>query len=256
MSSVSLKNTKQELLTAYEALERETKRESETSPKVPTTALKTSSGHFQKAIETLVAIKSPIDDAIAALEQQRERQSHDETEATARLEQFSADMRRAKEELDYDLKRWKQEKLDELETELSGKRKVHEDRIVIEQKSLEERQEALEKEEIDLRDLRKRVELFPKELEKSVQDAVDIARAEEQGKARVARDLLEKQVDGERAIAKLKIENLEKTVKEQADEVRALKSQLEQATRQVKDIAVSVIDSRRPVVESKTPPQV
>ncbi|MEK7525287.1 MAG: hypothetical protein AAB548_02850, partial [Patescibacteria group bacterium] len=58
--------------------------------------------------------------------------------------------------------------------------------------------------------------------------------------------LNEKQIEGERALAKLKIENLEKIAKEQADEVRQLKSQLEHATSQVKEIAVSVIDSNRP----------
>lgn len=256
MPMVSLKNTKQELLAAYEALEREIKKESVTSPKAPSAVLKTSTGHFQKAIETLVSIKSPIDDAILMLEQQRQRQAHDEEQATTGLERFNEEMKRAKEEFDYDLKRRRQEKLDNLEMELSGKRKEHDERVAAEQKSLKEREETLTKQEAELHELRKHVELFPKELEKSVEDSVSSVRAEEQARAKTARDLMDKQVEGERAIAKLEIDNLKKNVKEQSDEIRALKSQLEQATRQVKDIAVSVIDSRRSVVESKTASQV
>ena len=86
-----------------------------------------------------------------------------------------------------------------------------------------------------------------KELEKAVKQAVGTAQSEEQARAKVAKDLLEKQVEGEKAVSQLKVQNFEKLVKDQTEEIKALKSQLEQATRQVKEIAVSVIDSRRPV---------
>lgn len=109
------------------------------------------------------------------------------------------------------------------------------------------RQAEIETQEQELKQLRKQVEEFPAQLEKTLKQAVDSARAEEQAKAKVAKDLMEKQVEGEKAVAKLKIETLEKTAKDQAEEIRMLKSQLERATAQIKDIAVSVIDSKRPI---------
>ncbi|KKS31276.1 MAG: hypothetical protein UU93_C0019G0011 [Candidatus Amesbacteria bacterium GW2011_GWA2_42_12] len=247
MQTVSVKNTKQELLDAYEALVREAKEKDSTSPKLPTTTIKTSAGNFQKAVETLIVVKSAIDDAVSSLEKQKLAQISDEEQAQLELSRFREDMKRTREELDYELKRLRQEKTDELETELATRQRQHETRLIEENETFRHRQEMLEVQEDELEQLRRKATLFPKELEKTVQDMTNTTRVEEQNKAKVVRDLMEKQVEGERALAKLKIENLEKTTKEQAEEIRQLRSQLERATSQVKDIAVSVIDSNRPV---------
>lgn len=246
MQAVSVKNTKQELLDAYEALVREAKEKDVTSPKLPTATIKTSTGNFQKAVETLIIIKSAIDNAVSSLEKQKLAQIDDEEQARLELSRFHEDMKRTRAELDYELKRRRQEKTDELETELAAHQRQHETRLTEENEAIRRRQEMLKVQEDELEQLRKKTALFPKELEKTVQDAIDATRVEEQNKAKVARDLIEKQVEGERALAKLRIENLEKTAKEQAEEIRQLKTQLERATSQVKDIAVSVIDSNRP----------
>ena len=246
MQTISVKNTKPEILAAYENLVRETKEKNSTSPRLPTATVKTSTGNFQKAIETLITVKSAIDGAVSTLEQQKQTQLTDEEQARLELSRFHEDTKRAREELDYELKRRRQEKTDELETELAARKRRHETELAESNETLKRREEALKEQETELLELRQKTALFPKELEKNVQDAAGAARIEEQNKAKVAHDLNEKQIEGERALAKLKIENLEKIAKEQADEVRQLKSQLEHATSQVKEIAVSVIDSNRP----------
>ena len=247
MQTVSVKNTKQELLDAYEALVREAKEKDSTSPKLPTASIKTSAGNFQKAVETLIVVKSAIDDAVSSLEKQKLTQINDEEQAQLELSRFHEDMKRTREEFDYELKRRRQGKTDELETELTARQRLHETRLTEENETIRHRQETLEAQEDELEQLRKKTAIFPKELEKTVQDVINTTRVEEQNKAKVAHDLMEKQVEGERALAKLKIENLEKTAKDQAEEIRQLRTQLERATSQVKDIAVSVIDSNRPV---------
>lgn len=251
MKAISPTSTKAEILQAYQDLKAKLDAGT-TAPEVPSTSLKTATNEISQSITTLVNVKSSLDDAVTKLEKQRQSQLDDEQTAQEELEHFRTEMKRAKQELDYELKRTRQEKLDQLDVELTLKRRSHDETLDQERRTLQEKREDLEKQETELKQLRKQVADFPTELEKQIKNAVDAARSEEQAKAKVARDLFEKQVDGERAIAKLKVETLEKIVKDQAEKIRTLESQLDQATRQVKDIAVSVIDSRRPVsVEAK-----
>lgn len=98
----------------------------------------------------------------------------------------------------------------------------------------------------ELNDLRKRVAAVPAETEKAVKDAVAKAVSETQSDAAVKAQFAKQQSDAERALDSAKIDALEATAKAQSQEIAALKKQLDEATRQVKDIAVSVIESKRP----------
>lgn len=234
-------------MAAYEESVKQINARTEAVPSVPTAAVKSSVSFLQSGVDTLLKLKSAIDDAVSALEQQRQSQIGQEEQLRQQLQQFHQDLKRAKDEQEYELKQSRRQKLDELNVELIAKKREHEDKIAQEKQALAGRQAEIEKQEQEFKQLRKQAEEFPAQLEKSLKQSVDSARAEEQTKAKVVRDLLEKQVEGEKAIAKLKIDTLEKTAKDQADEMRMLKSQLERATAQIKDIAVSVIDSKRPI---------
>lgn len=252
MKAISPTSTKTDILQAYQELK--AKLDAGTSsPEVPTTSLKTATNAITQSITTLVNLKTSVDDAVAKLEKQRQSQLEDEQRAQEELERFRTEMKRAKQELDYELKRTRQEKLDQLEVDLTAQRRTHDETLDQERRTLQEKREELERQETELKQLRKQVAEFPAELDKQLKHAVDIARSEEQTRAKVARDLMEKQVDGERAIAKLKVETLERTVKDQTEKIRGLEAQLEQATRQVKDIAVSVIESKRPMMSTAQP---
>ena len=246
MKKIGPTSTKAEIWEGYQELLKQTET-GETEPTVPTKSLKTATGSLQNAVATLVSVKTSIDEAVAKLEQQRQTQLEDEQKAQDELRKFQEDMKRAKQELDYELKRTRQEKLDELEVELKTKRRIHEEAVSQEKQALQLKKEELSSWEKEFNKLKKQAEDFPVQLEKAVKQAVEAARSEEQQQAKVARDLTEKQVEGEKAVAALKIQTLEKAAKDQTEEIKALKSQLEQATRQVKDIAVSVIDSKRPI---------
>ena len=246
MKKIGPTSTKTEIWEAYQEVLKQAET-GETAPSAPTKSLRTATGSLQNAVATLVSVKTAIDEGINKLEQQRQQQLEDEQKAQDELRKFQEDMKRAKQELDYDLKRTRQQKVDELEVELKTKRRAHEETISQEKQALQLKKEELSSWEKEFNRLKKLVEEFPAQLDKAVKQAAETAGSEEQQKAKVARDLTEKQAEGEKAVAVLKIQTLEKTVKDQAEEIKALKSQLEQATRQVKDIAVSVIDSRRPV---------
>ena len=246
MKKIGPTSTKAEIWEAYQEVLKQAEA-GETAPTAPTKSLRTATGSLQNAVATLVSVKTAIDEGINKLEQQRQQQLEDEQKAQDELKKFQEDMKRAKQELDYDLKRTRQQKVDELEVELKTKRRAHEETISQEKQALQLKKEELSSWEKEFNRLKKLVEEFPTQLDKAVKQAAETAGSEEQQKAKVARDLTEKQAEGEKAVAVLKIQTLEKTVKDQAEEIKALKSQLEQATRQVKDIAVSVIDSRRPV---------
>ena len=253
MKTVNATSTKAELFAAYSEMKKQLEEQKTPVPNAPSATMQTATVSIQRSIATLIGMKSSIDTAVSTLEQQRQNQIVDEQRAQAELTKFQEDMKRAKEEFDYEIKRMRQQKVDSLEQELSAKHRSHDEAILQEKQVLQLKKEELEKQDDDLKQLRKQAEAFPAELERQLKKAADATRAEEQGKAKVARDLTEKQAEGEQAVMNLKIITLEKMVKDQAEEIRALKSQLEQATRQVKDIAVSVIESRRPVAnESKT----
>jgi len=253
MKKISPTSTKTELWEAYRELLEQTQTPGTGIPSLPTASLRTATGSLQNAVGTLVSVKTSIDEAVAKLEQQRQTQMADEQRANEDLGRFQEEMKRAKQEFDYDLKRTKQQKIDELEIELKNKRRAHEEIVSQEKQALQLKKEELEKQETELKQLRKQVGEFPDQLEKAVKQVSEATKIEEQTRAKVARDLMEKQIEGDKAVAQLKIQNLEKMAKDQTDEIRSLKSQFEQATRQVKDIAVSVIDSRRPVAaEIKT----
>lgn len=247
MKKIGPTSTKAEIWEAYQEILKQAETGMAEIPAVPAKSLRTATGSLQNAVNTLVSVKTSIDEAVAKLEQQRQSQLEDEQKAQEELKKFQEEMKRAKETADYELKRKRQEKIDELETELKSRRRTHEDTISQEKQQLQLKKEELEGQEKEFNKLKKQVEEFPGQLEKAVKQAVESARGEEQQKAKVAKDLLEKQIEGEKALASLRIQTLEKTVKDQTEEIRVLKTQLEQATRQVKDIAVSVIDSRRPL---------
>ncbi len=102
-----------------------------------------------------------------------------------------------------------------------------------------------EKLHTELSDLRKKVAASPTDIEKAVKEAVSKALAEAKKDFDVVLSQVKQQAENDIRLAELKIESFEVMNKSQASEIIQLKKQLDEATRQVKDIAVSVIESKR-----------
>jgi len=156
------------------------------------------------------------------LKKQRER---DEEEYAYRLQ-----VERKKESALYETKKAK------LEQELSELRENVE-------KEVAERRSSLAAQETELVELRKRVERFPKELDEAVKKTEAAVRVTMKQQHDYETKLAEKDLDAERKVNGLKVNNLEETVARQQAQIVELTKQLQAATRQVQEMAVKAIES-------------
>ncbi len=165
-------------------------------------------------------------------------------EEKAHEEEMSKQRTRDEEEYGYEMKLLKQRDADERESvKLARERKEEEEASV---------KAALYKE---LEELRKKVVQAPTDTEKTVKEAVARALVEAKRDADVVMTQIKFQAESDLRVAELKIESLEALGKSQTNDIVQLKKQLDEATRQVKDIAVSVIENTRKESTSTPSPQ-
>jgi len=145
--------------------------------------------------------------------------------------------KREKEEYEYQMK--------------IGRRKVEDEfneRKLAWERELQQRKEEVAAEKKELLELRTKVASFEAEIQKAVKDAQNVAVKELEEKYGNERKLREQEVKSEKEILGLKISSLTAENSRQAAEIETLRKALEEATRQVKDIAVKVIEGRVPKV--------
>lgn len=116
------------------------------------------------------------------------------------------------------------------------------------EKQLREEKEKIEIERKELVELRSKVASFENELQKAVKEAQSITTRDLEVKYAGERKLREQEVKSERDILALKIESLVAENNRQSAEIKTLKAAFDEATRQVKDIAVKVIEGRTPKI--------
>ena len=110
------------------------------------------------------------------------------------------------------------------------------------EKNWKEREATLKTQEEELSQLRKEAASYPDKLKKEIDRAtIDAIKQTEQ---RIAQEktLLERDREMEKKVAELKIKALEETIAQQQAQITLLQSRLEDATRQVQDIAVKAIE--------------
>jgi chromosome segregation ATPase len=114
------------------------------------------------------------------------------------------------------------------------------------ERELEGRKEEIAKEKLELENLRKLASSFEQEKEKAVKQACSVLQKELSGEYITEKRLREQEVKSEKELLVLKISNLLQESTRQASEIIALKKALEEATRQLKDVAVKVIEASNP----------
>lgn len=114
------------------------------------------------------------------------------------------------------------------------------------EKELQSQKDAIEKDRDELEMLRKQVAGFQQELDKAVKDASLKLQKELTERFVTEKKLREQEVKSEQELLALKITNLTQENERQADEIALLKKSLENATAQLKDVAVKVIESGSP----------
>lgn len=146
------------------------------------------------------------------------------------------------EEFEYAFKKEQQQAKDQfeyekvkLENEIRTKKEQAEN-------ELRAREAEISEKENELNDLRKRISLFPKELETAVNRAIKETGDRLTLEAKTKEELLKKEFEGERNVLNTRVNALEKTVTEQTERIEKLSQQLEAAYQKVQDIAVKTVE--------------
>jgi len=145
-----------------------------------------------------------------------------------------------------ELEKSRKREQEEYEYNLKLKRKIEEDNYTREKESkireLEQRELELKKSENEINDLRLVSSGYEAKLANEIKKAFENGQKETTKELEIAYNLERKDVDRESQLATMTIENLQKTIAQQVSEIAELKRQLIQATQQVKEIALKVIE--------------
>lgn len=192
------------------------------------------------------ALTSEIDETRAQWQKEKQQRAAEEKELAAAEAKRRT---REKEEFDYVLQRERQlakDAFDKDKVAYDEERSVLQREIALRREQADrefaEREQALAAQEQELAELRNRVAIFPKELEKSVELEVKAAVDRQQLEAKYRLELLQKEFDGEKNVLMTKISSLEAVVKEQAIRIAKLNDQIEKSYSQVQDIALKAVE--------------
>jgi chromosome segregation ATPase len=187
--------------------------------------------------------KSELEEEIAG---QRERWEEETRSAERdRKEQEEALRKQRQRELeDFEYKKALERKKaqDKYDEELRLTEKKNQEKQEALEKSWQQREAALREREDDVAKLRKEAEEFPKQLKAEVDRAA--AEATRQTEARLEQRIvvLQKDAEIEKRMADLRVQTLEGTVAQMTAQITALQKQLDDAKKQVQDIAVKAIE--------------
>lgn len=176
----------------------------------------------------------------------RERWEKEQKDHGAEIEQRN---------LQEDLERKRQQESYEYEMQRSHKRAEDDflDQKAAWHKELTVRKEEIERDKKELLELRKQIENFDNQKAEAVRLAEATLKEELTGEFESERKLREQEFKSEKEILNLRIAVLSTENSKQASEISTLKKTLEEATRQLKEIAVRVIDASG--ATAKTPHQ-
>lgn len=202
---------------------------------------------FSQTINQLISqinqIQTEFENIQKEIVQAKERwikeQKNHETEIVQRETQEDQNRKIEQEIYEYELLRRRKKAQDEFD-----------DRKQEWQKELLSRKEEIEQDKRELAELRKRVEDFDRQILQATQSAQDQLQKELTQKFETDKKLTEQEFKSEKEILTLRIENLVAQNSQQTAEINSLKKALEDATRQLKEIAVRVIDASGPAAKT------
>ncbi len=205
-----------------------------------------------------------IDVAATALDQliqeYESKKAELEAEISGQREEWEASVaaaERERKEQEEALKKQRQREIDDYEYKKNLERKRAQDKydeeIRLTEKRNAEKQEELEKSwarreaelaerEQELARLRKEAAEFPATLERETKNAAAQASRDARAEAERQTALLKKEMEADRRVAELQIKTLEELVARQTAQIAEMQKQLEEAKRQVQEIAVRAIE--------------
>lgn len=158
-------------------------------------------------------------------------------------EQLKKNRKREEEEYKYNLELGRKKEQDSYNEKKTAQEKTLAEKKADFEKQIAERETAVSLKEKELEDLRSRVEAFPKELDKALKDIEKTVTDNLTSKYKFEKELLAKEIEGERKLKDQIILNLELKIKEQAKLIDQLTTKADHASDQVKNIAIKALDS-------------
>lgn len=198
----------------------------------------------------VAAKKETLTQEIESLRQQWEKEKAQRENETKEWEQLQAKQRqRQEEEYRYAFEREQQRARDQFEDEkarLLAEKDMLENQMnalkTQTEKTLQEREQHLLEREQEFESLQAQVATFPERLDAAAAKAVKDAAERIAVETKYRQDLLQKEFDGEKNVLTSAIQSLEKTVKEQNEQLARLSQQQESAYQKVQDVAVKAIE--------------
>jgi len=156
--------------------------------------------------------------------------------------QLKKERLREEEEYSYNLQLARKKDADEyeaakaaLEKELSTKKSALE-------KDWSEREAMLSSREEELSELREKIAVFPKELEKAIKDTEKTVTERIEFKFKHGMQLIQKETEGEQKLHEQAVEALQSKIREQEELIRQLTQKADESVQQVQTIAVKAIE--------------
>jgi colicin import membrane protein len=202
-------------------------------------------------------VAASLDNMLQDYRLEKEKLDTEITSCRAAWEEEELTRARDQKEFEDNLKKQRQRETEEYEYKKTLERKKAQDKYDEEirllekkdkekqenlEKSWQQREAALKERETEWAQLKKEADEFPARLKKEVDAAVTVALKNAEQKFEQQMTLLKKDGDAEQRIAELQIRSLKDTVDRQTAEIAKLHAQIEEAKKQVQDIAVKAIE--------------
>jgi colicin import membrane protein len=187
--------------------------------------------------------KSELEAEISA-----QREAWTQEELTRAREQKEAEealkkqRQRESEEFEYKKALERKKALDKYDEDVRLQEKKNKEKQESLEKSWSQREAALKEKEEEWARLKTEVDAFPARFKKEVDGAVASALKVAEQKNEQLMIIFRKDAEADKRVSELQIKGLQETVSRQFEEIAALQKQLEEAKRQVQDIAVKAIE--------------
>ena len=187
----------------------------------------------KEQLEAEIALQRSVwEDNVQASE--RERKEQEETQKKQRQRDI--------DEYEYKKNLERKRAQDKYDEETRQQEKKDKDRQEILDKSWAQREAALSEQEAELARLRKETAEFPARLQRETEQAAARAATEWQQQSGHQALLVKKEAESDRRIAEMQIKSLEDLVARQNAQIADLQKQMDEAKRQVQEIAVRAIE--------------
>lgn len=249
MNTINEKNTKKEILEAYEALQQQGVSEplSFVKSHPEKSGATISKSPIGQALSVLHQLKDTIDNTVNAFTSQisevRKRIQEEEDELNRQIQQKKDAWEREQQEYAYQRSLQRKKEENEYEFKRQEQERQFNETLFKKEQAVSDREKIMKEKEEEFKQLHQTVQLFPEKLAQAIDEGVAKTKKELEQQAKILAELTQKDIQRDREISKLTVHDLEETIKRQANQITALERQLTQATQRAQELAVSVIQS-------------